>query len=258
MGDIDTNTLIRYFIIALIIILIIVCVVMIIKLLMGKEKFGSLERRQILSKAALNVRDLDESNLELQNDAEGFRRRKEGYAVSRTGLLFPGQFNHLLKNATDPVSVRQSDKKSVIQEIANDAKEQIKQAIGIQEPTAAEMVVEEQPIPSEVVPQEPQVEQEQLVQEEPEEIIVDVEPVPEKEYETEAAASEPEPIERDNVISNAGNSLESSQPENFGRSRIYNQFNNIVGSTMASQIAQAEKEEPTDINMKTFISKFTR
>lgn len=57
------------------------------------------------------------------------------------------------------------------------------------------------------------------------------------------------------VISNSGNSLEIPANESFVHSRIYNQFDNILGGTVASQVAQSENQEQTSYDMKTMEKK---
>lgn len=52
------------------------------------------------------------------------------------------------------------------------------------------------------------------------------------------------------VQSNSGNSLQSKSAESFGHSRIYRQFENLMGGIVASEEAQKADQTQTSVDMK--------
>jgi len=204
-----------------------------------KEKFGSLERRRILSKASLKNTDLDETNHELETEGESISQelmKKEGYVMSRNNLLFPGQFDHLMVGKKDKPSFRQADK-SIVEEIGDVVKEKVQ---AIAEQTSDSNIAVDSSVPTELVGPE---------ENEPNKPT-------ESDYETEKIKdTDAGIVNNDEVVSNSGNAIESSIPESFGYQRLNNNFSILQQNPTASKIAQIDDpaNQQQSIDMKTFI-----
>ena len=242
--DTETKDLILYFAVGMCVILLIALVVMIIYCNKSKESYGSLQRRKILA----------ERSLYAPNDCD--QSKTEGYAWSRTGSLFPGQFDYLIANGKECKDFKQSDKLDVAKSIGQQAVNTIKEVTGLQQPAPEQVAEEQTQLISEKIPDQNDVVTDLVDTEKPELQVEETQD--NKDYEVEPTSSNDVGlVENDNVVANSGNSIESSKPENFGYSRVYNNFNYLNGDvTVCSAVAQNENEEQKDINMQTFINKF--
>jgi hypothetical protein len=240
--DINVSSLIMMMLMVIIIILLIA---IISKTYQAKEKFGSLQRRRILSKASLFNSNTDETNHELVSENESLNQeltpeneslnqelqKKEGYVMSRNNMLFQGQFDHLINGKKDKPSFRQADK-SIVEEIGDAVKEKVQ---AIAEQTSDSNIAVDSSIPTEL---QPVVEEEQKPTED--------DYSTEKIKETEAGI-----VNNDEVVSNSGNAIESSIPESFGYQRLNNNFSVLQQAPTASKIAQTEdpanQQQSTDM-----------
>ena len=226
----------------LMVIIIILLIAIISKTYQAKEKFGSLERRRIISKASLKSDSLDETNHELESEAESINQelqKKEGYVMSRNNMLFPGQFDHLINGKKDKPSFRQADK-SIVEEIGDAVKEKVQ---AIAEQTSNSNIAVDSSVPTELVATE---------ESEPEKPT-------ETDYTTEKVNDvEPTVVNSDDVVSNSGNAIESSIPESFGYQRLNNNFSILQQNPTASKLAQAEDpaNEQQSTDMLSFIKKY--
>ena len=226
----------------LMVVIVILLIAVIAKTYEAKEKFGSLMRYKLLSKASMKGTSRDETEADLETQGESINQ-KESYTVSRGNLLFEGDFDYLLNGKKDKPSFRQSDK-SIVEEIGDTVKEKIQQ---VTEQVSDSNIAVDSSVPTEL--SEPE-----------QEAAPEVQP----EYETkkveetaETVATEPELEQKDDVISNSGNSIESTSPESFGLSRIYNNFEILKSGTTASEIAQNEdpSNEQKSTDMLEYIKK---
>ena len=229
--DINVSNLIMMMLMVIIIILLIA---IISKTYQAKEKFGSLQRRRILSKASLINSDFDETDHELVSEGESLNQelqKKEGYVMSRNNMLFQGQFDHLINGKKDKPSFRQADK-SIVEEIGDAVKEKVQ---AIAEQTSDSNIAVDSSVPTEL---QPVVEEEQKPTED--------DYSTEKIKETEAGI-----VNNDEVVSNSGNAIESSIPESFGYQRLNNNFSILQQTPTASKIAQTEdpanQQQSTDM-----------
>ena len=230
-SNINVSTVIMMMLMVIIIILLIA---IISKTYQATEKFGALERRRILSKGSLTSSDFDETDNELVSEGESINQelqKKEGYVMSRNNMLFPGQFDHLINGKKDKPSFRQADK-SIVEEIGDAVKEKV-QAIAEQASTSN--VAVDSSIPTELQPQE----------EEPNK-MTEADYSTDKVKDTEAGIAD-----KDDIVSNSGNSVESSIPESFGYQRLNNNFSILQQTPTASKVAQADdpanEQQSTDM-----------
>ena len=232
MGLSITNLII----IMLMVVIIILLIAVIAKTYSVKEKFGSLERRILLSKATLASNGYDETNDELIDEDDSLNQKsKEGYVMGRNNMLFKGDFDYLVPGKKDKPSFRQSDK-SVVEEIVNDVKEKVEQ---IAEQTSDSNIAVDSSIPTELT--------EEKVEETPEQ---------KSDYITDKEENKNVELnESDDVISGAGKSLEATTPESFGLTRLHNDFSILKQGSTASEIAQTDDpaNEQTSTDMKSFI-----
>jgi len=220
----------------LMVVIIILLIAVIAKTYQAKEKFGSLERRLIISKASRNSSGYDETGDELIDEDESLNQKsKEGYVMSRNNMMFKGDFDYLIPGKKDKPDFRKSDK-SVVEEISDTVKEKIQQ---IAEQTSDSGIAVDSSIPAEMT--------EPIAEESPEE---------NKKYEIEKANNNEVGLEsKDDVISGAGKSLETTTPESFGLTRLHNDFSILKSGSTASEIAQTEDpaNEQTSTDMKAFV-----
>ena len=231
-NNINVSTIIMMMLMVIIIILLIA---IISKTYQATEKFGALERRRILAKGSLTNSDFDETNNELVSEGESINQelqKKEGYVMSRNNMLFQGQFDHLINGKKDKPSFRQADK-SIVEEIGDVYKEKVQ---AIAEQTSDSNIAVDSSVPTELQPQE---------EENPNKLTESDYSI-DKIKDTEAGIAN-----KDDIVSNSGNSVESSIPESFGYQRLNNNFSILQQTPTASKVAQSEdpanQQQSTDM-----------
>lgn len=206
-------------ILCVIVVLAIILVILIIVAVAKKEKFGSLQRRKLISGSSARLQNKVVQDL-VSEDESINQATTEGYATVRNNLLFKGQFDHLI--ATKPKQRQENKNKTVVEEIGDSVRDKISE-------------ISENKDVLEPATQDTQ-------------YAVD-----------DSNAGEPTVKTNNDVVSGSGNSLESSSPEAFGLSRMYNNFDILRTGSKASEIAQAEDpaNQQSSIDMKEFIKKIT-
>ena len=220
------------------VVIIILLVAVVAKTYKATEKFGTLQQRRLISRAALKSGNGDESSADLVSEDESIGQSnvspKESYVMSRNNMIFRGQFDHLANNKIEPKSWRESNK-SIVEEIGDSVKEKV-QAITEQVGSAT---------PTELSKPEEESEPQQLTN---------------QDYDTSAATSEPTVSTANDVISNSGNAVETSIPESFGHLRLNNDFSILQASPKASEVAQTEDpaNQQRSTDMLTYIKNLTK
>ena len=228
--DVPVSTIIMMM---LMMIMIILSIVIIIKVYKSSEKFGALERRRILSQSSLGNTATDETEEDLESEGASIAQelsKKEGYAMSRNNMLFGGQFDYLLPGKKDKPSFRKSDK-SIVEEIGDNVKEKVQE---ISEQVSNSNIAVDSSVPTELVKEEDNINQEQTYETTNQDVGIS---------------------NNDDVVSNSGNSVETSIPESFGYQRLNNDFSILQQSSKASEIAQADDpaNQQTSTDMLTYI-----
>ena len=238
----ETITPTTLVIMVMMVVIIILLVAVVAKTYKATEKFGTLQQRRLISRAALKSGSGDESSADLVSEDESIGQSntspKESYVMSRNNMIFKGQFDHLANNKIEPKSWRESNK-SIVEEIGDSVKEKV-QAITEQVGSAT---------PTELSKPEEESEPQQLTN---------------QDYDTSAATStmtsEPTVSTANDVISNSGNAVETSIPESFGHLRLNNDFSILQASPKASEVAQTEDpaNQQRSTDMLTYIKNLTK
>ena len=212
------------FLVFIIVVVIVVVAAIVSVTSKNNEKFGSIYRRRIISNASLKSTSTDETENDLEPEHVSLNQPgKENYVESRGNLLFKGQFDHLINKINLPVFNK--SEKNIVEEIGDNVKEKVE---SIAEHVSDSNIAVDSTVPSELIQVENKVENDKPV---------------ENDYITEKVTdenTEPELNEKDNVITNSGNAIESSVPESFGLLRTNNNFEILNQSSKASEIAQNE------------------
>ena len=218
--------------------IIILLVAVVAKTYKATEKFGTLQQRRLISRAALKSGGNDESSADLVSEDESIGQSsvspKESYVMSRNNMIFRGQFDHLANNKIEPKSWKESNK-SIVEEIGDSVKEKV-QAITEQVGSTT---------PTELSKPEEESEPQQLTN---------------QDYDNSAATSEPTVSTANDLISNTGNAVETSIPESFGHLRLNNDFSILQASPKASEVAQTEDpaNQQRSTDMLTYIKNLTK
>ena len=228
--DVPVSTIIMMM---LMMIMIILSIVIIIKVYKSSEKFGALERRRILSQSSLGNTATDETEEDLESEGASIAQelsKKEGYVMSRNNMLFGGQFDYLLPGKKDKPSFRKSDK-SIVEEIGDNVKEKVQE---ISEQVSNSNIAVDSSVPTELVKEEDNINQEQTYETTNQDVGIS---------------------NNDDVVSNSGNSVETSIPESFGYQRLNNDFSILQQSSKASEIAQVDdpSNQQTSTDMLSYI-----
>lgn len=217
----------NYIIIVLVMILVILIILSILEYTNSKESFGKLQRVKLLAEAAHRAEMEKAANLESFNGP-------------RTDMLFPGQFDYL---STKSSAVSQQAKEQIAQQIAQPAVEQIQQVQQMQpDQQIQQMNQPAQQMKRQILQQVQQRIQPQTIQDQLQQLPA--------EYGQHAYVDGQMLDNQRDVQSNSGNSLQSQTSESFSHSRIYRQFNNIMGGIEASEEAQKSDQTQTTVEMK--------
>lgn len=228
--DVPVSTIIMMM---LMMIMIILSIVIIIKVYKSSEKFGALERRRILSQSSLANTATDETEEDLESEGASIAQelsKKEGYVMSRNNMLFGGQFDYLLPGKKDKPSFRKNDK-SIVEEIGDNVKEKVQE---ISEQVSNSNIAVDSSVPTELVKEEDNINQDQTYETTNQDVGIS---------------------NNDDVVSNSGNSVETSIPESFGYQRLNNDFSILQQSSKASEIAQVDdpSNQQTSTDMLSYI-----
>ena len=233
----------NYIIAILVMVLVVLIILSILEYTNSRESFGKLQRVKLLAEAAHRAEMEKAANPESFNRGE-LINQQEQFNGPRTDMLFPGQFDYLTGKSTSAVS--QQAKEQVAQQIAQPVVEQIKQAQQVQQNPSAQQVQQmnqpAQQMKRQVLQQVQQRIQPQAVQDQ-------LQQLPAEEGQHTYLDGQMLDNQRD-VQSNSGNSLQTPSAESFGHSRIYRQFNNLMGGIEASEEAQKSDQVQTTVEMK--------
>lgn len=260
----------------IIIVMVIVLVVLIVISAIGykktNESFGKLQRVKLLAEAANRV--------EKQREAEA---AVEGFNGPRGDMMFPGQFDYLSPKTS---AVSQEAKQQVAQQIAQPVlqqaqaleqvaqqKIQAQQAQQIAQQQGVQQIVQsvQQAIQGQAQTQPVQALQVQaqaqpvLGQQQKRQVLQQVQ----QRVQPQAVQAQLEQSAQQTTLqgqhafddgqmldnqrdvqSNSGNSLQSQSAESFAHSRIYRQFDNLIGGVEASEEAQKAEQVQTTVEMK--------